>query len=98
MCRPETGRAPVVRRPSSPSCAPLDAARLQKTKAPAAAPLPIPLQPATDNGGYIYAPSQAQAAVAAVLRNGYMTHKHTAEEGLLSIDLSSRSRPHARWG
>lgn len=51
--------------------------------------LPIPLQPVADNGGYIYAPSQVQAAVAAVLRNGYMTHKGSAEEGLLSIDLSS---------
>ncbi len=35
------------------------------------------------------APSLAQASVAAVLRNGYMTHKGTSEEGLLSIDLSS---------
>lgn len=51
--------------------------------------LPVPLQPVTDSGGYIYAPSQAQAATAAVLRNGYMTHQATAEEGLLSIDLSS---------
>ena len=31
----------------------------------------------------------SQASVAAVLRNGYMTHKGTSEEGLLSIDLSS---------
>ena len=51
--------------------------------------LPIPTQPAGDNGGYILAPSLAQASVAAVLRNGYMTHKGTSEEGLLSIDLSS---------
>ena len=53
--------------------------------------LPIPVQPLNDNGGFILAPSQAQAAVAAVLRNGYMTHKHkgTSEEGQLSIDLSS---------
>ncbi len=51
--------------------------------------LRVPLQPVTDSGGYIYAPSQAQAATAAVLRNGYMTHQGTAEEGLLSIDLSS---------
>ena len=54
-----------------------------------AANLRVPLQPVTDSGGYIYAPSQAQAATAAVLRNGYMTHQGTAEEGLLSIDLSS---------
>ncbi|MGI8771234.1 MAG: hypothetical protein ACR2JE_07345 [Acidobacteriaceae bacterium] len=51
--------------------------------------LPTPVQPAQDNGGYILAPSLTQASVAAVLRNGYMTHKGTAEEGLLSIDLSS---------
>ena len=51
--------------------------------------LPIPTQPVGDNGGYILAPSLAQASVAAVLRNGYMTHKGTSEEGLLSIDLSS---------
>jgi hypothetical protein len=48
-----------------------------------------PQQPSTDNGGYILAPSLAQASVAAVLRNGYMTHKGTADEGTLSIDLSS---------
>jgi hypothetical protein len=64
----------------------LDAIRSRQVKT---ATLPVPLQPMTDNGGYIYAPSQTQAAVAAVLRNGYLTHKNTAEEGLLSIDLSS---------
>ena len=53
------------------------------------ATLPVPVQSAQDNGGYILAPSLAQASVAAVLRNGYMTHKGTTEEGLLSIDLSS---------
>jgi len=52
--------------------------------------LPMPVQPFDDNGGFILAPSQAQAAVAAVLRNGYMTHKGTTEEGQLSIDLSSQ--------
>jgi hypothetical protein len=51
--------------------------------------LRVPVQPLQDNGGYIFAPSLAQASVAAVLRNGYMTHKGTSEEGLLSIDLSS---------
>jgi hypothetical protein len=84
--RPESRRTPVhggelqlVRQ--------LDQARQQKGIP--TANLPVPLQPVSDSGGYIYAPSQAQAAVAAVLRNGYMTHKATAEEGLLSIDLSS---------
>ena len=55
------------------------------------------MAPPTDNGGYILAPSQAQAAVAAVLRNGYMTHKQTAEESLLSIDLSSERVRRAQW-
>jgi len=53
------------------------------------AQLPVPVQPMEDNGGYIFAPSLSQASVAAVLRNGYMTHKGTTDEGLLSIDLSS---------
>jgi hypothetical protein len=53
------------------------------------ASLPVPVQPAQDNGGYILAPSFAQASVAAVLRNGYMTHQGTPEEGLLAVDLSS---------
>lgn len=53
------------------------------------ASLPVPIQPAQDNGGYILAPSLIQASVAAVLRNGYMTHKGTTDEGLLAIDLSS---------
>ena len=58
---------------------------------------PVPVAPPADNGGYILAPSQAQAAVAAVLRNGYMTHKQTAEESLLSIDLSSERVRRAQW-
>ncbi len=45
--------------------------------------------PATENGGYILAPSLTQAATAAVLRSGYMTHKGTDDEALLAIDLSS---------
>ena len=87
--RPETGRAPVegaelgaVQR--------LDAMRAKATGQSTAAKRSVPLQPLTDNGGYIYAPSAAQAAVGAVLRNGYLTHQNTAEEGLLSIDLSSQ--------
>ena len=51
--------------------------------------LRTPLQPRTDNGGYIFAPSLAQASAAAVLRSGYMTHKGTPDEPMLSIDLSS---------
>ncbi len=82
----ETGRVPV-QGTELEAVRSLDAMRARI--APAAAQLPVPLQPQTDNGGYIYAPSPTQAATAAVLRNGYLTHKNTAEEGLLSIDLSS---------
>ena len=92
--RPETGRVPV----SGPELAQvqaLDAAR-QLLKPPSE-PLAVPLQPVTDNGGYILAPSQAQAAAAAVLRAGYMTHRDTAEASLLSIDLSSERTSKALW-
>jgi hypothetical protein len=65
----------------------LDALRARQLKTPAVPPIPV--QPLPDNGGFIYAPSHVQASVAAILRNGYMTHKGTSEEGLLSVDLSS---------
>jgi len=51
--------------------------------------LPTPVQPDADNGGYIFAPSLAQASTAAIMRSGYMTHKGTPDEPMLSIDLSS---------
>jgi len=86
--RPETGRAPVAGSELQ-AVQQLDAMRAKATGQTTAAKLPVPLQPLTDNGGYIYAPSAAQAAVGAVLRNGYLTHQNTAEEGLLAIDLSS---------
>jgi hypothetical protein len=73
----------------------LDATRAQKSRA--SVQLPVPLQPLADNGGYILALSSVQAAVAAVLRNDYMTHQNTAEEGLLSIDLSSERVQRALW-
>jgi hypothetical protein len=79
--RPETGRAPVAGTELEQVRA-LDALRKQTG-------LSVPLQPLSDSGGYIHAPSPAQAATAAVLRAGYMSHTETAEEGLLSIDLSS---------
>ncbi len=92
--RPEAGRAAVggaeLRQVQA-----LDSLRRQQLRAPA--PLPVPMQPLADNGGYVLAPSQAQAAVAAVLRSGYMTHRQTGEEGLLSIDLSSERVRKARW-
>ena len=84
--RPEGGRTPV-QGAELQLVQQLDQRRQQKGIP--TSKLPVPLQPLSDSGGYVYAPSQAQAAVAAVLRNGYMTHKGTAEEGLLSIDLSS---------
>ncbi len=51
-------------------------------------PPPV-MRPQVDNGGFIYAPSQDQAAVAAILRSGYMSHKGTSDEDTLAIDLSS---------
>ena len=63
--------------------------RWRAKRVPGAPVLPVPIVPLTDNGGYIYSPSAVQAAVAAVLRNGYMTHKGTPEEALLAMDLSS---------
>lgn len=63
--------------------------RLRSRKLNANMGLAAPQQPAVDNGGFIYAPSQVQASVGAVLRNGYMTHKGTSSESLLSVDLSS---------
>jgi hypothetical protein len=92
--RPETGRAAVAGAELQQAQA-LDAARSQTSRE--AVQLPVPLQPPADNGGYILAPSSVQAAVAAVLRNGYMTHQDTAEEGLLSIDLSSERVQKALW-
>lgn len=58
---------------------------------------PAPLQPQVDNGGFIHAPSYMQAAAAAVLRAGYMSHKGTSSDALLSIDLSSERVKLALW-
>ncbi len=92
--KPEAGRV-AVQGTELQQVQALDAARSGKSPFPAK--LPVPLQPLTDNGGYIFAPSQVQAAVAAVLRNGYMTHQDTAEESLLSIDLASERVQRALW-
>lgn len=59
--------------------------------------LPAPQQPQVDNGGFIHAPSYMQAAAAAVLRAGYMSHKGTSSDALLSIDLSSERVKRALW-
>jgi hypothetical protein len=95
--RPETGRTPVVGTELAQVQA-LDTARQRLAgTVTTTASLAVPLQPLTDSGGYIFAPSQAQGAAAAVLRNGYMTHRETAEEALLSIDLSSTRVRKALW-
>jgi hypothetical protein len=41
------------------------------------------------NGGYIHAPSLPQAASAAVLRNGYLSHANSAQPRTFAINLSS---------
>ena len=69
---PEAGRAAVAGAELQQDQA-LDATRAQKSRA--SVQLPVPLQPLADNGGYILALSSVQAAVAAVLRNDYMTHQ-----------------------
>jgi hypothetical protein len=43
----------------------------------------------TQNGGYVHAPSLAQAATAAVLRNGYLSHATHAEPTPFAVNLSS---------
>jgi len=65
----------------------------------AAAPPPLPpaRQPRGDNGGFIHAPSVGQAAAAAVLRQGYLTHRETSNGQLLALDLSSRRVRNALW-
>jgi len=92
--RPAAERAPV-------QGAELEAVRLLDTRRASLrksqTALPVPLEPLPDNGGFIFTPSLAQASTAAVLRNGYMTHKGTSDEGLLSIDLSSERVRNALW-
>ena len=54
----------------------------------APAPRP-PVLPGAGNGGFVHAPSLSQAATAAVLRSGYLSHSGGADAGLLAVDLSS---------
>jgi hypothetical protein len=56
---------------------------------PAAARPRPPVQAPAGNGGFIHAPSMTQAATAAVLRSGYLSHQGGPEDGLLAVDLSS---------
>lgn len=84
--RPATQRAPIqgVELERARIVDRLRAERMNREISP-----PVPVEPLEDNGGFIYAPSFAQSATAAVLRNGFLTHKGTSEEGLLSLDISS---------
>lgn len=84
--RPAQPRPPVAG-PAAQFVADLDARRARQFPK-AARPLPALAAPA-DSGGFIHAPSMAQAATAAVLRSGYLSHQGGAEDGLLAIDLSS---------
>ncbi|MGL4967678.1 MAG: hypothetical protein ACRC67_41060 [Inquilinus sp.] len=42
-----------------------------------------------DNGGFVHAPSLAQAVTAAILRNGYLTHAEEARREAFTVNLSS---------
>jgi hypothetical protein len=60
-------------------------------------PAPLVRQPRDDNGGFIHAPSVGQAAAAAVLRQGYLSHRQHSNGQLLAIDLSSQRARSALW-
>jgi hypothetical protein len=78
---------PVVTGPEAKAVARLDAARAHVTgKEQVLAPARIPHE---DSGGFIHAPSMTQAAAGAVLRSGYLSHRGTADEPALAVDLSS---------
>ncbi len=42
-----------------------------------------------DNGGFVHAPSLAQAVTAAILPNGYLTHAEEARREAFTVNLSS---------
>jgi hypothetical protein len=48
-----------------------------------------PLFAAREPGGFVHAPSMAQASAAAVLRSGYLAHSTADDAGALAIDQSS---------
>jgi len=54
-------------------------------------------QAKTDNAGYIHAPSPQQAALAAVLKSGDMSHAKTGSPDLLNLDISSDRVRRALW-
>jgi hypothetical protein len=61
--------------------------------------LSAPQSPTTEieNAGFIHAPSLAQAATAAVLRSGHLTHEKVEDGKLLAIDMSSSRVRLAKW-
>ena len=83
--RPAARRA-VVTGAEATAVARLDDSRKQDLPAAARSALQPVMQPQTDNGGFIHAPSMTQAAAAAVLRSGYMTHQGTPDAPALAID------------
>jgi hypothetical protein len=62
---------------------------------PDAVPAPLrdsangPIFEDSANGGYIHAPSLMQAATAAVLRNGYLSHADSTQPKTFAVNLSS---------
>jgi hypothetical protein len=79
--------APPAEQLTAALVADLDERRARRSPG-AAQPLP-PVQAPAGNGGFIHAPSMTQAATAAVLRSGYLSHQGGPEDGLLAVDLSS---------
>ena len=51
---------------------------------------PEPVTEQENNGGFVHAPSIAQAVTAAVLRNAYLTHADTNLREAMSVNLTSR--------
>ena len=73
------------------------ARRLDASRPPGAVAPPPVRQPDSGSGGFIHAPSMTQAAAGAVLRSGYLSHRGTSDEQLLTIDLSSERTSAALW-
>ena len=74
----------------------LDRDRQQRISNAARALRPV-VQPPSDNGGYIHAPSMTQAAAGAVLRSGWLSHRNSPDEPVLELDLSSERVRRALW-
>jgi hypothetical protein len=88
--RPATPQ-PVVTGADTEAVVRLDEARgVARTQQPARLPC-------ENSGGFVQAPSVTQAAAAAVLRSGYLSHRGTTDEQMLAIDLSSTRTNAALW-